>query len=519
LQYFEGLEKDDYKTIVNAYESAKESVKLLEDNSLRNLQGREENNESVKLDSYRILIDIANYLFTKTSDKNYFETIYDASEQSRARSFVKEVGTQLIAKLNNPQAKQIATLAKLSKTGSEDFTMISNEQPVSRSVTRSGLKVVRDTSDKTIDTQNRYDALLKEIKGQNTKIANLVSANIPSVEGLSSLLQDNDALVDYYCSYSKTYLLFITKNAWKLIDLKTSPAEIQSIVEDYHRCLQNYTTREFEEVSSRLYTILLAPVNSEIKGKRLYIVPSGKLHNIPFGSLLTDGKFLAEINQICLLPNASAMQFVIRKDNNKKKPEWSMLAIGNPVNPEAVELLGAENEVNVINDIFPNTQVLLKYDATESAVKKYINNFDIVHFACHGIFNYEYPLLSALVLAPGDSDDGRLELHEIYNLDLVRTKLVVLSACQTGLAQIKKNDDMTGLVRGFLYAGVPSVIASLWQVDDQSTFILMTRFYYYLNQGFSKAESLQKAQIELIKSQDYSHPYFWSAFCLNGYGD
>jgi CHAT domain-containing protein len=145
--------------------------------------------------------------------------------------------------------------------------------------------------------------------------------------------------------------------------------------------------------------------------------------------------------------------------------------------------------------------------------------FDIIHIACHGLFNDNYPLLSSLVLSPDSHNDGFLEVHELYNLNLTNASLVILSACETGLSLIRKNDDVIGLVRGFLYAGVPSMVASLWKVDDEATAALMSNFHVLLKLGNSKGEALRKAQLQLIRTERTRHPYFWAAFVLYGSAD
>jgi CHAT domain-containing protein len=120
--------------------------------------------------------------------------------------------------------------------------------------------------------------------------------------------------------------------------------------------------------------------------------------------------------------------------------------------------------------------------------------------------------------ADDPKNDGRLEVHEIYELDLTKvTNLVVLSACQTNLGLLSRGDDVVGLNRAFLYAGTPAIIASLWSIDDEATGLLMQRFYTYFKEGINPAEALQKAQKELRQQRpEYSHPYYWSAFILTG---
>ena len=118
------------------------------------------------------------------------------------------------------------------------------------------------------------------------------------------------------------------------------------------------------------------------------------------------------------------------------------------------------------------------------------------------------------MLAPDNASDGSLTVHEVYGLDLSQTDLVVLSACQTQLGAHSAGDDIVGLNRAFLYAGAPTVMASLWSVDDQSTGQLMEAFYTNLKQGLGKAEALRAAQADVRRT--YPNPYYWAAFVLTG---
>ena len=161
-----------------------------------------------------------------------------------------------------------------------------------------------------------------------------------------------------------------------------------------------------------------------------------------------------------------------------------------------------------------NTQPLVGSAAMESALIARASNFNILHLAAHGELNQDSPLFSRIILAPGGDTDGSLEVHEVYGLDLAKADLVVLSACQTQLGKQSRGDDIIGLTRAFFYAGTPTVIASLWKVDDQATMDLMTSFYTHLRQGMSKAGALQAAQAET--REKYPHPKYWAAFVLTG---
>jgi CHAT domain-containing protein len=149
-----------------------------------------------------------------------------------------------------------------------------------------------------------------------------------------------------------------------------------------------------------------------------------------------------------------------------------------------------------------------------------LSQYRILHFATHGLLNSTHPELSGLVLSlvdqAGQPQDGFWRLHDIYNLKL-NAELVVLSACQTGLGKDIKGEGLVGLTRGFMYAGTPRVVASLWQVDDVATAELMKRFYRgMLQQEQRPAAALRAAQLEMLGKKQWTHPFYWAAFTLQG---
>jgi CHAT domain-containing protein len=141
---------------------------------------------------------------------------------------------------------------------------------------------------------------------------------------------------------------------------------------------------------------------------------------------------------------------------------------------------------------------------------------DVVHLAAHGLFVSNDPLSSYVQLAPSGIK-GRIQVKDVLALDLVQTELVVLSACSTGRGQVSESEDVVGLTRAFLAAGAPSVITTLWPVDDEASAALMTSFYRHLLQpGKRMAAALRAAQLELRGRPEWSSPYFWAGFVLNG---
>jgi CHAT domain-containing protein len=161
--------------------------------------------------------------------------------------------------------------------------------------------------------------------------------------------------------------------------------------------------------------------------------------------------------------------------------------------------------------------VFLGMEASESAFKRSSSgNYQVVHFACHGILNDQSPLRSALVLSPDaeQGEDGFVQMREILDLKM-NSELVVLSACQSGSGTLEKGEGLVGLTRTFFHAGAFSVLSSLWSVNDRSTARLMNDFYSGLVQGQDKGAALRLAKLKMLSSTQ-SHPFYWAGFVLNG---
>jgi CHAT domain-containing protein len=180
-------------------------------------------------------------------------------------------------------------------------------------------------------------------------------------------------------------------------------------------------------------------------------------------------------------------------------------------------------EAHAIMAVTPKASGLTALDfhaSRETATSPEMANYRIVHFATHGLLDNEHPELSGLVLSLVDEHgrrrNGFLDLEDIYNLNLP-AELVVLSACETGLGKDIRGEGLIGLTRGFMYAGASRVMASLWNVDDVATAELMRRFYKGMEQdGLRPAAALRQAQIEMWKQKDWSAPYYWAAFQIQG---
>jgi CHAT domain-containing protein len=199
-------------------------------------------------------------------------------------------------------------------------------------------------------------------------------------------------------------------------------------------------------------------------------------------------------------------------------------------------LPGTATESRAVGTLLNPATVLTGIDATETALKA-VQSPRILHIATHGFFladqdlsaatsagatGLEDPMLrSGIVLAGANvgrsgNDDGVLTALEAAGLDLSGTQLVVLSACETGVGEVKTGEGVFGLRRAFIVAGAETLVMSLWQVDDTATQRLMTEFYQRLTRGQDRGEALRQASLALMKDPAYRHPFFWASFIAAG---
>jgi len=366
------------------------------------------------------------------------------------------------------------------------------------------------------------------------------------------LLDPGITLIEYFVTDSKVHAWIVEKNKAQYEGVKLTREKLTNLVKTLReRVTSLEEVGKFNEVSSALYQALIQPVLSHVNGKRLIIVPHDILHYLPFQALVSPkGRYLIEDFPIHYLSSASLMKFTTAKRRAKRGKR--VLAIGNPeLAGSKVELQFAELEAKEVQRLYPESTVLLKRKATEESVKDLSTKHDIIHFAAHAELNKKDPLSSAILLAKDGKDDGRLTVKEIFEMEL-NADLVVLSGCETGLGKLSRGDELVGLTRAFIYAGTPSVVASLWKVEDSSTAALMGSFYKNLK-TMSKSEALRQAQLELIHgdvgekllamrgvggitksgeapavgslspgsisiSVSTAHPYFWAPFVLVGDG-
>jgi CHAT domain-containing protein/Tfp pilus assembly protein PilF len=274
---------------------------------------------------------------------------------------------------------------------------------------------------------------------------------------------------------------------------------------------------EIQNQFAHLYRVLLQPSESIIvKYPNIVIIPYGILHYLPFHILrYTDEQaehhYLIERKRISYLPSASFLADLLKEQKNAKH---ELLAFGNADGT----LPSAEIEVDLIARLFPRSHVCKCDSARKDRFIQLANEYAMIHLATHGILTSD-PRFSYIVLAPAVT--GNLTVREIFGLSghFKQTSLVTLSACETAVEAEPEaaGMELVTLSNAFKVAGVPTTIASLWEIADRSTALLMEDFYKNLkDHKMDKLEALRQAQLTMLSNDQYSHPYYWAPFILIG---
>jgi CHAT domain-containing protein len=358
---------------------------------------------------------------------------------------------------------------------------------------------------------------LQDIESIHPGYRDLVAVQSASAEAIISSLSADEAILEYFF-ISNGLITFILRREG--IQVHFSPVSADTLfarVSDVRYRLDR--TLSIEDECGELHRMLVAPVTKYLSGvKRLIVVPEGPLHYLPFAALQDrDGTYLIDSYALSYAPSASV--FLFCRNRAEQKPNFTdfpVLALVNPSTDLPLEnLFFAEKEAVTLSNLFPGTLILQAREAVESNLKLMAPNTGLLHIASHGEFDSRNPEFSTLFLAPQGDSDGRLEMHEIFGLNLDNCSLIALSACESALGGISGGDEIIGLNRAFIYAGSPRVISTLWEVDDLGTAVLMKKFYRNIRNGLSPSEALRLAQ-QHVRRYIHSHPAYWAAFVLTG---
>jgi len=492
-----------------ALTALKRAVEIIED--LRNQLQEERYRSGYLEDKYQVYVTLVQLLLKL----GRLEEAFTYSEKLRARSFLDLLSRGRLPIRNETQQQaEIALREKIRGLRREIGEETAKSAPQKK---RQALEYL---SAELVLAEHAYQNLLDDLMRTEPGYAGARAASIPASSEVQKQLPEDVALVEYVVGENEIAVFLLRSNQLRARTVSHRANDLQAKIELLRGLIARESGEDWRVPAVSLYRVLVEPLVDAgwLRGvKRLYLVPHGFLHYVPFAALPSskepNSRPLIDAYEVSYLPAAAALVYGSGYGNSRQ----SVLALA----PGRSRLQFTQEEARSVAASFAGSkELLLGPRATESSFKRLAGRYDVLHLATHGFFNKNNPLLSGVELEPDSAEDGRLEVHEILGLRL-NAHLVTLSACETALgggyfAEVPAGDDLVGLTRAFLYAGSPSVLASLWEVSDRSTLHLMRGFYERLGPS-DKAGALAQAQRAMLRRGGReAHPYYWGAFILVG---
>lgn len=370
---------------------------------------------------------------------------------------------------------------------------------------------IADIKAKIDELEKQYQAIENRISKESPRLKELLISEPASLSRLQeSMKKEGYEMLQYLVLEHGVILWHISAETVHVANVFLPRSQL---MEKVNKLKDNLSDPEVsfgdveKQIARELFLYLFEPARQWIKSDRLVIVPHESLNYIPFEVFQNpaDDSFLGESYRISYAPSATILLNLKPSD---ALSDGSLLAVADPEEPDFVE------EVNSIQKLYAGSnKVLTERPVMESEFKSWVGDYDVVHLSVHGDFKLSQPLLSYLRLAPGGSDDGQLTAAEMFGLPLEKSRLVVLSACETGMVEATHGNEILGMLRGLIFAGANSVVLSHWEVDAKATAHWMEAFHEAA-QTVPPADAARLALLE-VKNQ-YDDPYYWAAFMTVG---
>jgi CHAT domain-containing protein/tetratricopeptide (TPR) repeat protein len=498
-----------------------------------------------KLKVYERILDLLFQMKTADRKETLVEKMFSIVEKAKARAFLESLAE---AKIDFKEG-----LKPAFKKKQEDISREISSIVFQLSSPALGAEERNERISRLGRAEDEYMRFISEMKMERPELASLASPETCSLRRLKEeFLDERTGLAEYFLGESKSFLFFITKKGSELFELPSREV-LEKSLKGYLKALVTRDRKGFSGslASERIAGELLFPLRLPIAAgiDRLIIVPDGVLYYLPFETLGIPGDgrrrpgYLIEDYEVSYAPSSSSLILLSGKTTGRRPK--SFLGFGDPAYDSGESrssgisqiedetpgeaYLGqgfdfsplpfSKKEVLDVAGHFPrkSRDFYLGREAQERVLKRLpLEDYQIVHFACHGLLDEKVPFRSALVLSKDErgEEDGFLQVREIYNLRM-NADLVVLSACQTGKGSLERGEGLMGLPRIFFYAGSKAVVSALWPIGDRSTAGFMDKFYGFLSGSYSKTAALRLAKLRMIRSE-FSHPFYWAAFVLNG---
>ncbi len=439
----------------------------------------------------------------------------EVAERARARSFLDLLGQRPLV-FSSPEESRLAASGdslqrELARAQSEMLYLQARGDALQA-------QQLRRLGERIQELRSRYAEHLLRVREANPELSALYQVEPLGQEEIRHLLPEKGAMLVYHLHRDRLTIWLVTRESVRMQRVETSEAALGEEIDLLRRSLSRQLT--ITESARRLYDLLIKPFAEEIgRSEHLIILPHGALHYLPFALLQDEQKrYLGLEHTLSVAASASVLSHCLAKGEHyagRQRRQMQVLAFGNPdLGDIQYDLAFAEREVKSLKRYYPVVRAFTGVDASENRLLAEIPSPPLLLFSCHGVFDEANPMLSALLLAPGGGEDGRLEAHEIFGLKM-QAFVVAMSACETGVGALRSGDEVIGLSRAFTYAGAAAQLSSLWKVDDLATAVLMKRFFRYLADGDARPEALRKAQ-RLVMQEINPYPAFWAAFQISG---
>jgi CHAT domain-containing protein len=499
--------------------------------------------------AYDLLIDTLMRFDAEQPGRGFRETALEVSERARARSLLDLLSESHV------DVREGIDADLLKRERALESSLAAKTQAVVQLRARSHSEAEAAATGRELDAlTTALRELEAEIRLRSPRYAALTQPTITTLTDVQrSLLDDDTVLVEFDLGEERSYVWLVTRTS---VDARPLPgrAVVEAAVRRVYRLVSVNDSASSAAVTrglSDLHTLLIGSMPAIANARRVVVVPDGALEYLPFGALLNPaGRPLLSRSEVITLPSASTLATLRGEATRSRAPKF-IAAIADPVfddddprvarhgaPPHAADraegsgdsanvqrsaseaglerlerLRFSRREADVIRTLVPSDQRLtaLDFDARrETMLDPALGDYRIVHIATHGLINSRHPELSGLVLSLVDSQgraqDGFVKSYELYKLKL-NADLVVLSACQTALGEQIRGEGLISLTRPFMYAGVPRVVASLWEVPDRASATLMDFFYQgIVKDHLSPAAALRRAQLKLRETPRWSSP-------------
>jgi CHAT domain-containing protein/tetratricopeptide (TPR) repeat protein len=466
-----------------------------------------------------------------------------ALERSRARTLAELMFTRALpVPPNAPQALKdlIAQQEQLQR----DFLLLARQQRQTDPDDADTVQRLQAQSRQLADRQRQLDQQLRQ---QFPAYADLLNPQPPDLKQLQAALDATTVLLYHAFAGDELLIVAVSRQAVKGYRVKVDPRTLEKDLAEFQRVVAKpplertaSERRKLLALGQRLYATLIKPAEPSLKNATTVLLcPEGALNQLPWGALVVavdkQGRPTYWVERVAIGLTLSAGVYLQAKAVRPAARGVAIAAVSQyrrlevaqaPKTAQLVrrsggalgDLPAVKQEVAQLRQLLgkQGVAVVQEGEATPERARQMAQGARVVHFACHARADNVDPLGSGLLLAPAGSDAGLLTAAEVVSKWRLRADVVMLSACETAVGQVRRYEGMYGLARAFLFAGARSVGASLWRVGDVSTAQLMGAFYREYVAGVGKAEALRRAQVELLRDKPHADPYYWSCFVLMG---